>query len=206
MEPAKVKEGLSVAPAASLPAIAKGSSVVLEDGAAGKVQWIVGGKIRLRTLEGERRDATLKEATAIPSLDKTGGSWDGVDIDGTLAHYDGFKGPTVIGAPIATMAQRVQEWLAKGKDVRLFTARVSRDPDGVARRAIEAWSLKYLGRKLPITCKKDSRMQVMFDDRAVQVSRNKGALLGDPDAAADIGGKKPPPDITPGIRERKNAG
>lgn len=171
----------------ALPKIATGSSVALADGRAGIVKWIMGGKIRIQTPEGGRVDAKLADATPIPPLEKTGGNWDGVDVDGTLAHYDGFKGATVIGPPVQAMVDHVKEWLAAGQDVRIFTARISHDPTGGARKAVQAWSLKYLGRVLPVTDKKDSRMRVMYDDRAVQVSRNRGELLGDPKAAASDG-------------------
>ncbi len=40
--------------------------------------------------------------------------WIGVDLDGTLAHYTGWKGPEHIGEPIEEMAERVREWLSKG--------------------------------------------------------------------------------------------
>jgi len=39
---------------------------------------------------------------------QNGRPWIGVDLDGTLAHYDGWKGPTHIGAPIHKMVQRVR--------------------------------------------------------------------------------------------------
>ncbi len=51
--------------------------------------------------------------------------WYGVDLDGTLAHYDGWMGPTEIGPPISKMVHRVRRWLAEGRDVRIFTARVA---------------------------------------------------------------------------------
>lgn len=45
--------------------------------------------------------------------------WIGVDLDGTLAHYDGWKGETHIGKPIPLMLARVKRWLAEGKEVRI---------------------------------------------------------------------------------------
>lgn len=50
--------------------------------------------------------------------------WIGVDLDGTLAMYDGFKGPEHIGDPVPKMLERVKKWLAEGREVRIFTARV----------------------------------------------------------------------------------
>ena len=56
------------------------------------------------------------------------GGWIGVDLDATLAYYDGWKGPTHIGPPIMRMVERIREWLSKGWEVRVFTARFA-DPD-----------------------------------------------------------------------------
>jgi hypothetical protein len=49
--------------------------------------------------------------------------WIGVDLDGTLAHYSEWKGPDSIGEPVPLMLARVKEWLAKGLEVRIVTAR-----------------------------------------------------------------------------------
>lgn len=108
--------------------------------------------------------------------------WIGVDLDGTLAHYDGWKGPTHIGEPIPAMLERVKKWLSEGKDVRIFTARVYADShDSVrkddamyARTAIQRWCRKYIGQQLLVTCIKDYGMIELWDDRAVQVIPNTG--------------------------------
>jgi hypothetical protein len=106
--------------------------------------------------------------------------WIGVDFDGTLAVYESWDlhGDTP-GAPIAPMVDRVKVWLASGADVRIFTARVS----GEAQRAhqetiIRAWSREHIGRELPIVFAKDYSMLVLYDDRAVQVEKNTGRILG----------------------------
>lgn len=99
--------------------------------------------------------------------------WIGVDLDGTLAEYTGWKGRTHIGRPIPAMRVRVLRWLAEGRDVRIFTARVCEDrPEVVA--AIEKWCIRHLRQKLPITNVKDFAMVEMWDDRAVQVIPNTG--------------------------------
>ena len=100
--------------------------------------------------------------------------WIGVDLDGTLAHYGGWQGPDHIGAPIAPMVERVKDWLAAGKDVRIFTARVAFDEAGEARTAIQAWCLRHIGTELPITNVKDYGMVELWDDRAVQIITNTG--------------------------------
>lgn len=40
------------------------------------------------------------------------GGWIGVDLDGTLAEYGGWKGADHIGAPVPAMLARVRAWLA----------------------------------------------------------------------------------------------
>jgi hypothetical protein len=101
--------------------------------------------------------------------------WIGVDLDGTLAEYDGWKGINHIGKPIPKMLERVKAWLLKGETVKIFTARVSRLNDGfAARRFIENWCLANLGAVLPVTYKKDLAMRELWDDRCVQVIPNTG--------------------------------
>lgn len=109
--------------------------------------------------------------------------WIGVDLDGTLAYYNGWKGNAIIGAPIPAMVNRVKRWLREGKEVRIFTARVS--PKGrdamqlrIIRDAIDMWCVVYIGRALPITHEKDMEMQELWDDRAVAVQKNTGLILG----------------------------
>lgn len=46
--------------------------------------------------------------------------WIGVDLDGTLAHYDKWIGPEHIGEPIAPMVDRVRAWLGQGIEVRIL--------------------------------------------------------------------------------------
>ena len=105
--------------------------------------------------------------------------WIGVDLDGTLAHYDSWNGVKHVGDPVPKMHERVKRWLAKGYDVRIFTARVSHpEQEHAARKAIEAWCHEHLGQVLPITNVKDTRMVELWDDRAVQVSPNTGEPVG----------------------------
>lgn len=100
--------------------------------------------------------------------------WIGVDLDGTLAFYDGWVGADFIGHPIPKMVARILTWLEQGKSVKIFTARVADDPDGVARKHIEDWLFKHLGQHLPITCQKDYGMVELWDDRCVRVVANTG--------------------------------
>ena len=111
--------------------------------------------------------------------------WIGVDLDGTLAHYESFIGPEHIGAPIPAMVERVQRWLADGYEVRIFTARVSHDETmprirdaAAAMKAIRLWCREHIGVELRVTNVKDYAMIELWDDRAVQVSPNTGEPVG----------------------------
>lgn len=114
--------------------------------------------------------------------------WIGVDLDGTLAVYDGWRGPYHIGHPIKPMVQRILRWLGEGRDVRIFTARMTdlpRNEDGTphdlvkVRASIDDWCRTVLGRTLPVTNVKDWHMTELWDDRAVQVRPNTGVTLAD---------------------------
>ena len=97
--------------------------------------------------------------------------WIGVDLDCTLAHYDGWRGIEHIGAPIQPMLARVKDWLSKGIEVRIFTARAN-NPDKIP--VIESWCLKHIGQVLAVTCVKDYGCIEIWDDRAVRVLANQG--------------------------------
>lgn len=117
------------------------------------------------------------------------GGWYAVDLDGTLATYDGWQGTGYIGEPIAPMVARVKKWIAEGIEVRIMTARVGpQDPPEnaeVARGVIEAWCEKHLGKALQVTNQKDFGMIELWDDRCVAVLKNVGTAVrfdqeGDP--------------------------
>lgn len=111
--------------------------------------------------------------------------WIGVDLDGTLAKYDGWKGLDHIGDPIKPMCDRVRSWLSEGIEVRIFTARATHfdqadewsgryRPVAEIAAPIDAFCLREFGRSLPITNVKDFGMIELWDDRAVQVKFNTG--------------------------------
>jgi hypothetical protein len=111
--------------------------------------------------------------------------WIGIDLDGTLAIYDGWNGPEHIGAPVPKMLKLVRELLADGNKVKIFTARVFTDgtPDltekaNRARVEIVAWCKKYFERELEVTCMKDFGMILLYDDRCRQVETNTGRIIG----------------------------
>lgn len=107
-------------------------------------------------------------------------SWVGVDLDGTLAKYDRWRGEEHIGKPVPLMVRRVQEMLHKKITVKIFTARVTeeegRDVE-VIRTRIEDWSEEHIGTRLEVTNVKDFGMIQLFDDRAVQVVPNTGRIV-----------------------------
>jgi hypothetical protein len=106
------------------------------------------------------------------------GGWIGVDLDGTLAHYEGWKGADYIGAPIPGMVSKVRNKILEGFEVRIFTARVA-DGNVNTRQHIEKWCLEHLGQVLKVTNVKDFGMIELWDDRAVQVIPNTGIFLAD---------------------------
>lgn len=119
----------------------------------------------------------------------SGAGWIGVDFDGTLAISGAkvFDGP--LGDPIPQMVERVKGWLAKGIEVRIFTARVSpRNKEGflqdklvleAVRKRIGDWCEQNIGQRLECTCEKDHNVIQLWDDRAVQVLRDTGNVVGD---------------------------
>lgn len=109
--------------------------------------------------------------------------WIGVDLDKTLAVYD--NDISKVGAPIKPMVDRVNRWIAEGKSVKIFTARVYTvgDPIGNKKRdqqlqLIRDWCQEVFGKELPITCQKDPQMVELWDDRAVSVAPNTGEKIG----------------------------
>ncbi len=105
--------------------------------------------------------------------------WTGVDLDGSIAVYDHWRGPAHIGAPIPKMVARVKAMLSRGEKVKIFTARANRDGRPLdeclqVEEAIKTWCQKHLGAVLEITCKKDFAMVSLFDDRCIQLIPNTG--------------------------------
>lgn len=105
-----------------------------------------------------------------------------VDLDGTLAVYDGWKGHSHIGAPIPEMVFRIKNWIGFDKyKVVIFTARITNDADtGVEPARVEEirnW-LEQAGlpRDLDITNQKRKEFAEMWDDRAVRVEANTGEI------------------------------
>lgn len=102
----------------------------------------------------------------------TTGPWIGVDLDGTLAHYDRWRGAKHIGKPVPAMLARVKNWRAQGYRVKIFTARAS-VPELIP--PIQNWLAQQGLDGLEITHCKDMKMIELWDDRSVQVVANTGA-------------------------------
>lgn len=100
--------------------------------------------------------------------------WVGVDLDGTLAEYHGWKGWEHIGPPVPSIVAHVVQLLQRGVEVRIFTARAVRGQKAV--NAIESWCLTHLGTRLQVTNIKDMEMIYLLDDRAVSVETNTGRM------------------------------
>lgn len=116
--------------------------------------------------------------------------WIGVDLDGTLAAFTKWNGGA-IGEPVPAMLARVQGWLAMGREVRVFTARVAATGKRKATGEIDSqefadaqtvliqdWTQRHLGVRLPVTAVKDFAMAELWDDRAVRVEKNTGLVVG----------------------------
>ncbi len=102
-----------------------------------------------------------------------------VDFDGTLAFYDGSKGPLHLGAPVPRMVAQIKRWLAQGDQVVIFTARVQNHDAAGIRPLIEAWSKRHIGQVLEVTNEKRHEFSDFYDDRAWRVEKNTGRIVGE---------------------------
>ncbi len=98
-------------------------------------------------------------------------AWIGVDLDGTLAYHNKFRGADHIGKPIPIMLYRVRKWVEKGYTIKIVTARAS-EPEHIP--PVKAWLKKYGLEELEVTSSKDYDMLELWDDRAVRVMANTG--------------------------------
>ncbi|MFA5355276.1 MAG: hypothetical protein WC302_00860 [Candidatus Paceibacterota bacterium] len=97
--------------------------------------------------------------------------WIGVDLDGTLALYDHWRGADNIGEAIPAMLVRVKDWIAEGRTVKIFTARAC-EPEQIPY--VEKWLEENGIGGLEVTCSKDFGMFELWDDRSVRVIANTG--------------------------------
>lgn len=106
--------------------------------------------------------------------------WIGVDLDGTLARYEGWRGIAHVGEPVPAMLARVKEWVDNGQEVKIFTARVCvPEPDrSDVVGHIHSWLVRHGLPPLAVTNVKDFGMIELWDDRAIQVEANTGRAIG----------------------------
>lgn len=120
--------------------------------------------------------------------------WIGFDLDGTLAYFDGWRGPHHIGPPLAggafsglTALELAKRYLGEGREVKIFTARLAGmnticpvtkvfQYKHTIVRPIREWCLEHLGQKLQVTNIKDWDMEILYDDRAFHVHYNTGIV------------------------------
>ena len=107
--------------------------------------------------------------------------WIGVDMDGTLAKYDGWKGWDHFGEPIKPVVDKIHAWSKRGVLVCIFTARMSevslarsKVSKEQMQKVIDDWCVKHIGYKLPCKTEKDCYMLAFLDDSAIQISKNQG--------------------------------
>ena len=101
-------------------------------------------------------------------------AWIGVDLDGTLAHYEGWKGRDHIGESIPAMMELVKRWIDEGKKIKIFTARAC-EQDHIP--PVKAWLKENGLPDLEVTNCKDFGMVALYDDRCVQVITNTGQVI-----------------------------
>jgi phosphoribosylamine--glycine ligase len=124
--------------------------------------------------------ACMKDFRDLRSIfDGYTGGWLGVDLDGTLAHHNGWT--RSIGDPIPAMVSRVKRWIREGKEIRVFTARGSIEGEGDTGRyqqlcRIYDWINEHIGEALEVTHEKDPGMIRLYDDRVVEINKNEGTI------------------------------
>ena len=102
-----------------------------------------------------------------------------VDFDGTLAHFDRWRGPNNFGRPISSMIKKVKDFIRNGDEVVIFTARLTPSKKykiediGLMKQGIERWCVRNLGKKLRITNTKGNA-DVIYDDRCQKIIQNTG--------------------------------
>jgi 2'-5' RNA ligase len=185
LSPAKSSNANSEAtPRKEVAQIKTGVTVRLADGRTGVVKGISPkGNMEIR-LEGGGRVKAERSAVQVveppakgitvgtPGHDRPSVGSIACDLDKTLCEYDGFKGATVIGDPIAAQVADVKKMLANGADVWIYTARVAH-PEAIP--PIQKWCKQNIGQVLPITNIKYPEFAKFIDDRAeLPVQMRKG--------------------------------
>lgn len=95
-----------------------------------------------------------------------------IDLDGTLAYYDTFKGEDHVGHPIPGMVDFVLDLINSGEKVVIFTARAY---SVTGKATVLKWLQENGIPPLEVTNTKKKEFKVIIDDRAIQVDRNSGS-------------------------------
>ncbi len=122
------------------------------------------------------QQARLFHGTDSPNASHKGkeSEWIGVDLDRTLAHYDGWQDGH-IGEPLEPMVSRVKAWLAEGKIVKIVTARADHGP--AEETKVQDWCEFHLGQRLEVTNIKTPDCAEIWDDKARRVEENTGSAI-----------------------------
>ena len=108
------------------------------------------------------------------------GKWLAVDLDGTLAVYNGWSGEDHIGNLVLPIAEKIKQRVNDGWKVAIFTARVSGQASEAAHaeRIIWGWleDNKIAHLISGITANKHKYFREFWDDRAIAVEINKGVF------------------------------
>ncbi|MCP4409220.1 MAG: hypothetical protein GY807_15985 [Gammaproteobacteria bacterium] len=108
------------------------------------------------------------------TVEKIERPWIGVDLDGTLATFHGWRGFDHIGKPVPVMIARVKQWLEDDYQVKIVTARAN-FKEGIP--PIQTWLAKHRLPDLEVVSNKDFNMIELWDDRAIQVLPNSGKVI-----------------------------
>ncbi len=122
----------------------------------------------------EKGDTTIAVERGAVGSYRQDPTWVGIDLDGTLARYDGWKDDNHIGEPVPLMMAFVKHLIEEGRAVKIFTARAS-DPEKI--KPVELWLEEHGLGGLEVTNAKDHNMTMLYDDRAAKVIANTGVIL-----------------------------
>lgn len=103
-------------------------------------------------------------------------TWIGFDLDGTISKFcdiEWANDMNWIGEPIPNMITLIKHLIVHDINVKIFTARASRD---CAIPAVTKWIKEHIGHELEITNVKDFHCAAIFDDRSHQVMFNTGKI------------------------------
>jgi hypothetical protein len=107
-----------------------------------------------------------------------------VDFDGTMAYYDKWEGPEVVGEPIPCMIEKIKKALKDDHEVTVYSARLTASPEygiydpKIAKNTIDIFCLENFGQKLPVTNIKGPADE-FWDDKCKRIILNTGLTMGE---------------------------